>query len=83
VVEVVVAEVFVVAVVVVEVIVVAVVVEEDICTDLDAAIMGDGIDSLYCGVIGMLGLVGLLIGLYHVIVSEVAQWMVVLFPEQD
>ena len=57
--------------------------EEDICTDLDAVIMEDGIDSLYCGVIGMLGLVGLLIGLYHVIASEVVQQMVALFPEQD
>ena len=78
-------------VVVVEVVVVAevevdgveVVVVGDICTDLDAAIMEDGIDSLYCGVIGMLGLVGLLIGLYHVIAREVVQQMVVLFPEQD
>jgi hypothetical protein len=74
-------------VVVVEVAVVAgieeVVEVEVICTDLDATIMEDGIDSLYCGVIGMLGLVGLLIGLYHVIVSEVARWMVVLFLEQD
>jgi hypothetical protein len=60
-----------------------VVVEEDICTDLDVVIMEDGIDSLYCGVIGMLGLVGLLIGLYHVIASEVVPRMDVLFLEQD
>ena len=56
---------------------------EDICTDLDVVIMEDGIDSLYCGVIGMLGLVGLLIGLYRVIVSEVVPRRDVLFLEQD
>jgi len=44
--------------------------------------MEDGTDGLYCGVIGMLGLVGLLIGLYHVIASEVVPQMAVLFLAQ-
>jgi len=55
---------------------------EDICIDLGGVITEDGIDDLYCGVTGMLGLVGLLIGLYHVIANEVVQRMDVLFPEQ-
>ena len=64
---------------------VAVVAEEaeDICIDLGGVITEDGIDDLYCGVTGMLGLACLLIGLYHVIVSEVVPRMDVLFPEQD
>jgi predicted RNA methylase len=56
---------------------------EDICIDLGGVITEDGIDDLYCGVTGMLGLACLLIGLYHVIASEVVQRMDVLFPEQD
>ena len=56
---------------------------EDICIDLGGVITEDGIDDLYCGVTGMLGLACLLIGLYHVIVSEVVPRMDVLFPEQD
>jgi len=58
-------------------------VAEDICIDLDGVITEDGIDDLYCGVTGMLGLACLLIGLYHVIASEVVQRMDVLFLEQD
>jgi hypothetical protein len=45
------------------------VVVEDICIDLDAVTMEGGIDNLYCGVIGVHGLDGLLTGLYLVIVS--------------
>ncbi len=56
---------------------------EDICIDLGGAITEAGIDDLYCGVTGMLGLAFLLIGLYHVIANEVVQRMDVLFPEQD
>jgi len=56
---------------------------EDICIDLGGVITEDGIDDLYCGVTGMLGLACLLIGLYHVIASEVVPRMDVLFPEQD
>ena len=56
---------------------------EDICIDLGGVITEAGIDDLYCGVTGMLGLAFLLIGLYRVIVSEVVPRMDVLFPEQD